>query len=58
MNCLSEIQATWPRDGILRVEIVNNVTSDYGIKQSYEKEYSNDLFSVDKILEQNKATNE
>jgi hypothetical protein len=58
MNCLSEIQATWPRDGILRVEIVNNVTSDYGIKQSYEKEYSNDLFSVDKILEQNNATNE
>ena len=58
MNCLSEIQSTWPRDGILRVEIVNNVTSDYSIKQSYEKEYSNDLFSVDKILEQNQTTNE
>ena len=58
MNCLSDVQGVWPRDGILRVEIVNNVTSDYSLKQSYEKEYSNtlnDLFLVDKILEQNQT---
>ena len=63
MNCLSDIQSKWPRDGILRVEIVNNASSDYSIQQSYEKEYSNtinDLFSIEnnaKLVEQQKKQN-
>lgn len=40
INCLQHVQGTWPRTGILRVEIVKNVTPDYDIQKSYEKEYS------------------
>jgi hypothetical protein len=59
INCLAPIQDKWPRDGILRVEIVHNTSTffimshdntsySYSLKDSYEKEYSNsmlDLFS-------------
>ena len=60
INCLAPIQDKWPREGILRVEIVHNSSSfylmshdaannhSYSLKDSYEKEYSNsmlDLFS-------------
>ncbi len=38
VHCLEEVKETWPRDGILRVEIVKNPQADYGIEQSYEKE--------------------
>ena len=40
INCLEDVQDAWPRDGILRVEILRNATDNYGINQSYEKEYS------------------
>lgn len=40
INCLDHIKQDWPRDGILRVEIVKNASDDYGILDSYEKEYS------------------
>ncbi|RZC42705.1 membralin [Asbolus verrucosus] len=37
-TCLQHVKDTWPRDGILRVEIVRNVAQDYNIEQSYAKE--------------------
>ncbi|XP_060525463.1 membralin isoform X2 [Cylas formicarius] len=37
-TCLANIKDTWPREGILRVEIVRNVAKDYSIEQSYAKE--------------------
>ena len=50
INCLQNVQKTWPRNGILRVEIVKNASDDYNIYESYEKEYSeyelSDIFSL------------
>lgn len=40
MNCLEHVQDLWPRDGILRVEIVRNAPENYSIIHSYRKEYS------------------
>ncbi|XP_060551258.1 membralin-like isoform X2 [Ruditapes philippinarum] len=40
INCLQHVQKEWPRNGILRVEIVRNVSENYTILNSYEKEYS------------------
>ncbi|XP_061192616.1 membralin-like [Saccostrea echinata] len=40
INCLANVQNTWPRNGILRVEIVHNASENYSIINSYEKEYS------------------
>ncbi|XP_052776450.1 membralin-like isoform X2 [Mya arenaria] len=40
INCLQHVQKSWPRTGILRVEIVRNASDDYSIVNSYEKEYS------------------
>ena len=40
INCLQHVQDSWPRTGILRVEIVKNVSPDYDIHSSYKKEYS------------------
>lgn len=37
-TCLDHVKDTWPRDGILRVEIVRNAGQDYNIEQSYAKE--------------------
>ncbi|KAG5888806.1 hypothetical protein JTB14_032719 [Gonioctena quinquepunctata] len=37
-TCLAHVKETWPRDGILRVEIVRNPGKDYNIEQSYAKE--------------------
>ena len=56
INCLQNIQSTWPRDGILRVEIVKNASHNYNILKSYEKEYEHvDLSNLefgDFILEE------
>lgn len=38
INCLDHIQADWPRDGILRVEILRNGDESYNIEKSYKKE--------------------
>lgn len=37
-TCLNHVKDSWPRDGILRVEILRNPSQDYGIEQSYAKE--------------------
>lgn len=41
INCLQHVRKDWPRDGILRVEIVRNAPDNYTIVNSYEKEYTN-----------------
>ena len=38
-NCLRDIEDSWPRDGILRVEIIANASENYTLTQSYKKEY-------------------
>lgn len=40
MNCLEHVQDIWPRDGILRVEIVRSAPENYSLFNSYKKEYS------------------
>lgn len=37
-TCLNHIKDTWPRDGILRVEIVKNMGQDYNGEHSYNEE--------------------
>lgn len=37
-TCLNHIKDSWPRDGILRVEILRNPSQDYTVEQSYAKE--------------------
>lgn len=37
-TCLEHVKDTWPREGILRVEILRNAAQDYNIEQSYAKE--------------------
>ncbi|XP_014227570.1 membralin isoform X2 [Trichogramma pretiosum] len=37
-NCLEHVRDDWPRDGILRVEILRNAGEDYNIEKSYAKE--------------------
>ncbi|XP_076259683.1 membralin isoform X1 [Rhynchophorus ferrugineus] len=37
-TCLNSVRDTWPRDGILRVEIVRNLQKGYSIEDSYAKE--------------------
>lgn len=37
-NCLEHIRDDWPRDGILRVEILRNPSNDYTVENSYAKE--------------------
>jgi len=38
VQCLEHISTTWPRDGILRVEIVRSPPENYNIEHSYQKE--------------------
>lgn len=37
-TCLNQVRDSWPRDGILRVEILRNPIQGYTIEQSYAKE--------------------
>lgn len=37
-TCLNHVKDSWPRDGILRVEIVKNAGQDYNLEQNYIKE--------------------
>lgn len=37
-TCLEHVKDSWPRDGILRVEILRNPGLDYSVEQSYAKE--------------------
>ncbi|VDI47206.1 Hypothetical predicted protein, partial [Mytilus galloprovincialis] len=55
INCLSHVKDSWPRDGILRVEIVHNATANYTLINSYEKEYTDftfQFFNNGKVLNQ------
>lgn len=38
ITCLNQYKDSWPRDGILRVEITTDAGDDYDITKSYEKE--------------------
>ncbi|XP_068225217.1 uncharacterized protein [Palaemon carinicauda] len=38
ITCLDHIRDDWPREGILRVEVIRNPSEDYSVEQSYEKE--------------------
>ncbi len=38
VQCLEHVKDSWPRDGILRVEIMREPPSGYSIHHSYEKE--------------------
>ncbi|XP_067928425.1 membralin-like [Watersipora subatra] len=38
-NCLKDIEQDWPKDGILRVEIIYNASENYTLEESYKKEY-------------------
>ncbi|KAL3287223.1 hypothetical protein HHI36_001700 [Cryptolaemus montrouzieri] len=37
-SCLQHVKDTWPRDGILRVEIMTNPSPGYSIEHSYARE--------------------
>lgn len=37
-TCLNQVKDSWPRDGILRVEILRNADQDYTLEQSYARE--------------------
>ena len=54
INCLQSVQKTWPRQGILRVEIVRNASENYTILHSYRKEYSDPSFIVNLQSEEEK----
>lgn len=43
VNCLMDIKDQWPRDGVLRVEIIKNVSDRYNITESYRKEYGDNV---------------
>ena len=43
VNCLIGIRDSWPRDGVLRVEIIKNVSDRYNITESYRKEYGDNV---------------
>jgi exopolysaccharide biosynthesis predicted pyruvyltransferase EpsI len=45
------VEKTWPRTGILRVEIVHNSSENYSLVQSYEKEYNDLEVNVSEVLE-------
>ena len=38
VQCLENMKDSWPRDGILRVEILSGGGGSYSLQQSYEKE--------------------
>lgn len=44
-NCLVDLHEKWPKDGILRVEIINNASSNYTLVDSYKKEYGELYYS-------------
>jgi len=38
VQCLEHVASSWPRDGVLRVEIQKSPPGDYNVEQSYQKE--------------------
>lgn len=37
-TCLDHVKNDWPRNGVLRVEVLRNGEDNYDIEQSYAKE--------------------
>lgn len=37
VDCLSHVHDIWPKNGILRVEIIKNSSNDYTLNESYRK---------------------
>ena len=50
VQCLEHISSSWPREGILRVEIVRSPPEDYNIEHSYHKEKQ--LAKRNKVMDQ------
>ena len=47
VNCLKHLmteQHGWPRDGIVRVEVIRNAASNYSLMDSYQKEFAGDFY--------------
>ncbi|XP_037077007.1 membralin-like [Pollicipes pollicipes] len=49
-HCLDHVKADWPRDGILRVEIIRSPGEDYTLAKSYEKEERLKLRDPDNLI--------
>jgi hypothetical protein len=44
VTCLSHLHDIWPRQGVLRVELLfESPPEDYNLQQSYMKEYQNNF---------------
>lgn len=56
VNCLMDIKDQWPRDGVLRVEIIKNVSDRYNITESYRKEYGDNVL-MDLLQPKSKSMN-
>ena len=58
-DCLAPVRGLWPRGGgVLRVEVLRDAAPDYGLEESYRREYWHRgragepwLFGTFKILE-------
>ncbi|XP_044745946.1 membralin [Coccinella septempunctata] len=48
-SCLQNVKEVWPRDGILRVEIMTNPSPDYNIEHSYAREHKLKQGKVDDV---------
>ncbi|PAA73368.1 hypothetical protein BOX15_Mlig016888g2 [Macrostomum lignano] len=40
VTCMDDLIATWPRNGVLRVEVIKGAPFGYDLNQSYHKEFS------------------
>ncbi|KAF0313965.1 Membralin [Amphibalanus amphitrite] len=49
-HCLDSVKDEWPRDGILRVEIIRDPGEEYTLAKSYEKEERLKLRDPDSLL--------
>lgn len=60
MTCLSHLQNSWPREGVLRVELfLDTPPKDYNLQQSYAKEYQNNyIHNSDDTKENSSSSNE
>jgi hypothetical protein len=59
VTCLSHLHDTWPRQGVLRVELFFEPPPEgYNLQKSYEKEFQNDYLSNERnqsIAKQNQS---
>jgi hypothetical protein len=56
MTCLSHLHDTWPRQGVLRVELFfEHPPEGYNLQQSYAKEFQNTRFYHEDGNQQNQS---